>query len=500
MAMTGGTAFPGVRQQAAAQALGAPKVSGQRQQRSTPGARPPAAPRGMPAAPKVGVGITQHQAAPEKPPSQHQAIRQAAATKIAGGGHAKAPAAPRAAPTSSSTAAPAQKYGLNPIHEYATGKYASPKELANIAKEIADREANSNLAPLRQQATETGSAEQNALARNQAMGAAGQQTLAGLQSGEEASAKTGENNAAEAALQAAKAIQSGGQAASMANGGQLGAATAAALGESAQQAGSLGAAASQYQSAMGVSTPAEMSQLRAAAAQRITEGATRLGEGYQVAQQRNAGEQDKIIGREAVEAQRQDKLLGEEQTKDRTALAAVGVKEGTLKATEAKNQITAKGNQEKNQTTRLDAAEKNATTRLGNAEKNQTQIAEKKDWTQIAVDEKNNKAKTEAAAIKAGGHSSAEETKMASQLTAAYGTVKYLLSGAGTKWTKAQIEQALLTGKVGKTGIAKVTSQPLVQAAYELYYNHEINNVTRAQLTKLGWPSYIKPSEVVGLG
>ena len=28
---------------------------------------------------------------------------------------------------------------------------------------------------------------------------------------------------------------------------------------------------------------------------------------------------------------------------------------------------------------------------------------------------------------------------------------------------------------------------------------HEINNATRAQLNTLGFPSYIKPSEVVGL-
>jgi hypothetical protein len=89
---------------------------------------------------------------------------------------------------------------------------------------------------------------------------------------------------------------------------------------------------------------------------------------------------------------------------------------------------------------------------------------------------------------------------MTSQLTAAYGAVKEL---APAKWSKAQIEQALLSGKAG-TGtsaksLQKVSSQPLVQAAYELYMHHEINNVTRAQLKALGWPSYVKPSEIVGL-
>lgn len=467
------------------QPIALPKIASQKAQRATPG---------LPSGPKIHVGITEHQAQPTaKPVNQHQATREAAARRVTAPKAQHAPAT--GAPATRTAPAKPGAQGLDPMNEYATGKYATGNELSRLAAAQVKTQDAATAAPYRQTAAETGSAEQNALARNQAMGATGQQTLAGLQAGEEASAKTGENNAAQAAIQAANSIRSAGAAGATANGGYGGPQAAAALAEAGQQAGSLGAAASQFQSAMGLSGQTEMAQLRAAAAQRITEGATRLGEGYQVAQQNNTKAEDEAVAKlPTVGAERE--ALGKSQVADRSALATVGIKEGTLKATEQKNADTVKGNEEKNQTTRQDAAEKNRVTAEGNADKNQTQIAEKHDWTQIAVAEKNNKAKTEAAAIKAGGHSTAEETKLTNQLTAAYETVTQLAPG---KWSKPQIQKALLEGKIGKAGIPKVTSPVLVQAAYELYMYHEINNATRSQLRQLGFPEYIKPSQVVGL-
>ena len=234
MANTGGTMAPSIRINAAAQALGAPKVAGQRQQRGT-AQRPPRLP-GQRGAPQAGRGITQHQAGPQRPVQQHQAARQAQRPA------ARPAAPPQRAPT-----------GLNPNQEYATGKYLNPAQLAAIAKNTAAASEKAALQPLQQEGKEIGGAEGVALNRYAGMGATGQQQLASLQSGEEASAKTAQNNAAEAAVSAAKQIESTGQSARTANGGFLDPAVQQALAASSNTAGALGGAASQYASAMGVS-------------------------------------------------------------------------------------------------------------------------------------------------------------------------------------------------------------------------------------------------------
>jgi hypothetical protein len=333
--VTGGTAAPNVRMNAAARVLGAPA-------RGTPQKTTPGQPRLPSQRGAQGRGITQHQTAPQQPVQQRQQARQnavRAAQREAGQDNREA--------AQHRPATAGQPTGLNPYQEYATGKYLDPAQLQAIAKTSTTASEKAALAPLRQQGKEIGGAEGVALQRQASMGATSQQQLAGLAQGEEASAKTAQNNAAEAAVSAAKEINTSGQSAQTANGGFLDPAVQQALAASSNTAGALGGAASQYAGAMGVSGANLMANLRASAAQRVTEGASRIAQGYGAAQQGVTNREGAITAaRPATEGKALNEL-GKQQVADQVALKNVGIKEGTLATTaandQARNRLTARG-------------------------------------------------------------------------------------------------------------------------------------------------------------
>jgi hypothetical protein len=479
--LTGGTAAPTIRMNAAARVLGAPKVVGQKQQRSTPAARPPRMPaRNAPALPH-GQGITQHQATPQRPVGQHQAQREAAAHR---------PPAPKAAPA---------KAGLDPMQEYKTGKYADPAEIQKIATRMTENEDKAQMTPYKQEGREIGSAESNALARNQALAAAAQPNLQAIQSEGEASAKTGENNAAEAAVAAAKSIETTGQSAATANGGYTAPQVASALGQAGAQAGALGGAASQYQSAMGAGGTSFMTAMRAAAADRASEGATRLQQGYGAAQTKNTQEGDKTLSRLVPGQEKRALELPEEQVKDNVALRDVGAKEGTVKVNAAKVSAGEREDRAKNTTAERDTQAKDQTSLLTTQKKDQTSLEKQGIANAGALSKERIKAKTslEVANKKAGRLTTSEEDKLTGELSDAYATIQQKRTQGVTP---QQIRNALTTGsetveqggKPVKVKNPTIKNQVLVTAALEAWDYHKVSPVTAKQLAALGIQSVPK--------
>jgi hypothetical protein len=462
--ITGGTAAPSIRMNAAAQALGAPKAIGQRAQRTTPG---------RPRLPGVGAaqhGITQHQAAPDREPQQHAAK-----------------AAPRTAARPLTAFNPAQ------------GMY-NERQLSKLGTNITRENAETQLSPLRQQAKEITGAEGTALGRYQGMAQTGQQVLQGLQTGEEASAKTAQNNAAEAALNASKQIETSGQNAASATAGYLDPQVQQALAASQSTAAGLGGSAAAFQQAMGVSGSNLISNLRAAAAQRVTEGAGKISQIYGQAQAKNANEQQRILGKQPTEAKSLASELGQKQFTDAATLRGLGVKEGTLGVDKTKA-ATEKAFKEgelhnaaqKNQISLSLGREKNAGTR----EKTQATLraGEAKNATAVNTAQIRAKAQVDVANKKAGRLTTSAEDKMVGELSSAYAIVQQLRT---QKVSPTEIREGLTKGgltvkekvngkeKLSKEKLPTIKNQALVTAAMELCNYHRINGATEQQLAKAG--------------
>lgn len=492
--LTGGTAAPSIRMNAAARVLGAPKVVGQKAQRPTPAARPPRMPgQNAPSLPRTQ-GIGKQQTTQQRTP-QHQAAREAAAHKIAGRPPTQKTQGGNAGSIPQQTTS-GPKMGLNPLEEFKTGKYADAAEVAAIAKRMTQNEDKADELPYKQQGTEIGSAEQTALARNQALAAAAQPNLQAIQAEGEASAKTGENNAAEAAVAAAKSIETTGQSAATANGGYVAPQVASALGQAGAQAGALGGAASQYQSAMGAGGTSFMTAMRAAAADRASEGATRLQQGYGAAQAKNTTTEDSILGKLVPDQEKRAQELGEEQVKDNVAFRDVNAKEGTVKVDAAKVKAGENEAAGKNKTAENDTNKKDATSEA-NAIRKDTEALEAqgiKNAGAIAKERIKAAYKLDEANKKAGKLTSGQEKGMNDELSSAFRTVvDDFNSGIPLKELREGFTKGSLPTKVGgKASTEKypvVHNQLLVQAAIELAYYHRVNAVTAKQLASQGLPT-----------
>ncbi len=508
------TALPSIRVAAAAQALGAPRVAGQRGQRNT-------AVKGLPgraggtAAPAAGRGITQHQAAPQRPviqrpaASQHQAApRQNAAAEnrqdLREGAQRQAAANARQAQPK----APSTPAAFNPLQ----GTLNS-QQLAQLAAGITKADTASQLNPLKQTSGQITGAEGVALNRYAGMGATGQQQLASLQSGEEASAKTAQNNAAEAAVSAAKEINTSGQSAQTANGGFLDPAVQQALAAGSNTAGALGGAAGQYAGAMGVSGANLMTGLRAAAAQRVTEGAGKIAQGYGAAQSKVANEEGNIVAKQPAEAKSLAVELGQKQFTDAATQSSLGIKQGTLvqkgQETAAKNKTAERDTQARNATSRQETAERVKATERGqtlaqyrNAENNR--VKERgQDITQAHYTQTDKIARQKAeAAAKKSGMMSPAQNKLAGEFGSAYETIRQLRE---QKLTPTQIRNVISTGKLTanqggkavKLTFGKVSNPTLVQAAFEVWNYHKVSPTTAKALTAMGLTG--SPQALVGL-
>jgi hypothetical protein len=128
------------------------------------------------------------------------------------------------------------------------------------------------LVPFRQRTGEINNEEATAAKRYGGYGEATQSILGGIQQGQQASAKTASNEAAESALRASKAIETAGQTSAQQNAGYVDPQLKAALGNQTANVTATSQAHEAGTQAQNQNEANFLANVRAAAAQRVTEG------------------------------------------------------------------------------------------------------------------------------------------------------------------------------------------------------------------------------------
>jgi hypothetical protein len=465
--------------------IAAPKIAGVRPQRVSAGrtSRVPGRTGGTPVLPHPA---PQHASAPQHT-AQRQQVRQAASRAQ---GH------------------PAPQRGFNPLEGTLNSQQIN---------KIAGQQVRANAAPvlkgLEGENREIQGAEGVAQQRLAGMGATGQQQLAGLQAGQEASAKTGENNVAEAAANATKQINASGQLAQSATAGfvdpQVQQALAAAGNTAAGQAG----AAQGYQAATATSGANLLTGLRGAAVQRVSEGAGRLSQAYGAGIQKNTQKEAEIRAGEPGETSKTASDLIGKQVSDVLAAKQLGVKQFTAKTTaandQAKNALTERGQNAANARNRENNQQRESAAKLGLPQK-------KADVEQKQADTNLKKYQLEhGGSSGAKGLTTSETDSYIKSLTGSFNLVQQYRAGITPKTESAAqrkaaydgIRRVLETGEhpekyktrvwdsfnekfrnEEKTRIVQggKTATPIATAAVELYNTHAVSPGTREALKALG--------------
>lgn len=227
-----------IRQAGAAQALGAPRVTGQRSQGV---GKPPGAAKAKASGPPRG------------------------GQKQGGGQKAQHGQQPHPEPTV-----------FNPaVH----GAY-SGRELSHIATSEESNYLRPQREALQAQGKEIQGTEQTVANRYGNVAKQGEATVAGLQGNAEASAKTYENQVAQNALKATQGVETAGQDALTRNAGYLDPQVKAAMEAGQARVGATGAAQNSLATNLGQNEVNFMGNLRAVAAQRATEGQANIASTY----------------------------------------------------------------------------------------------------------------------------------------------------------------------------------------------------------------------------
>jgi hypothetical protein len=466
--LTGGTLAPsqGPRQSAAARALGAPKGV----TRPAKAGKIPGAGRSAQNAARADAKADYHEAHPSRAIGQRSVP----------------------APTRSPSV-------FDPLHN----TYSEP-ELERLGVDQAGDQQKMELSQYGRQAKEV-LAQEGATQKAFQGYANTTNTLLGQQQQEaQTSAKTFENQQAESALQAGKAIETAGQNAASLTGGYLDPAVKAQLLSESQRAGTAGQAGTSFAANLGQNEMNYMGNLRAVAAQKATEGHAQIAGTY--------GKQLGTIRGRAAEATAKvvpnslkfANEIGQKQFTDAVTRQGLGIKQETLgaKVQEGKAKLAV---QERGQNlSRQSAAERNQITARGQSFNNwakREDLAIKKlsavdkaryDQARIQIDKQTKEGK---APNPAAGR------KYLQTLNNALSTVKAELARGQKKGFKGQqlyniARKQLGEGKyTGKGGIEPGTpmGQNLIDAALNLAVYGRLSTVNQAEAQALGLSPNMKP-------
>lgn len=431
-----------------------------------PGLGPPKAPANKPAAakgPKVRMtAAAQHLGAPRAAPQ-------------------RAPRAPQRAPRAAPRP-PKVGSGQKPLGTL------NPGDIHNVAVTQGRLAQRAELAPLQSQAQEIRGNEQGASQAYGKLVSASEPVFQGIIQNMGASAKTAENTAAEAALQAPKAVETAGQSQASMTAGYASPELRSELLNEAQQAGAN--AGSRSLAAQNIAQGGQnlIEEMRGAAALKALGGGQNITNTFQKQLVTNENAQRNAITKSAGRVPEIEQKLGQQNFADaltKAKLANEGIKIGQAGA-------------KIRQTGELGAAKVRATERgqnlatarnrenVGQRERanlRTTSTAERDTILRIQAQvNKSSKGRTTA-----GGKPPTADAlnKLSAELGAAY---QGFVEGRGgkEKLSPAEIRQNLTIGKEGKKGFPKAVNQAIITAAQELYYTHRVSKTTRDELGKLG--------------
>lgn len=174
----------------------------------------------------------------------------------------------------------------------------NPAQLQHFATKQVQGETKTGLAPYQQKAGEITGTEQTVAKRFGGYGEATDKLLGGLQSGAEGSAKTYGNMAADAALKAQTDLGSVGQNTQAQNGNYLDPQVKAALANQSANVGAIGAARQTGAETLGQNEQNLLTNMRAAAAQRVTEGQQGIASTFGKQRAQNQAGENALLARQ----------------------------------------------------------------------------------------------------------------------------------------------------------------------------------------------------------
>lgn len=453
--MTGGT--PALRQAAAQRAVKGPRVVSQRPQPVR------AASNGPPKLPRSSAPVHQAKAPTKQAP--------------------KTPAAAGARPATA----------FNPMDGF-----LNSQQLGNLANQITKQNMSTQLTPLRQQANEIAGTENTVAGRYGGYSEATDKLLQGTGQESENTAKTYENQAADAVLKAGEAVNQTGQTATAQNGGYLDPQVQAELNAEGKLSAGVGGAQNSFAQASGQNEQNFMGNLRAAATQRALEGQKSIATTYGGDLAKNSSAQQALIAKQPADAKSLATELGQKQFTDYATMQGLGIKQTTAQQAGEKIKLTAKQNTEHD---RLTERGQNITATKNAA---QTRLDEQK----LAETERHNRASESISAERArtaakkanGGLSTPQQDKVSGEIGTAYNIVQQLRTA---NISPQEIRNTLTTGglrrvvkttsSTGKEGTKEVTykypkvgNQTLVTAAFELWDYHKVSAQTAQALKGMG--------------
>jgi hypothetical protein len=212
---------------------------------------------------------------------------------------------------------------------------------------MAQAQGKVELAPLQNQAKELSATEAAVQNRFKALGEAQQGNLAGIGAQAEAGAKTAANQAADNALKAGQSVETTGQTQAGLTGGFLSPEAKAEIAAEGQRAAGTGAAGKSLAEQSGQNENNLMSNLRAAAAAKVTEGAAGIANSYGKQLAVNQAKQGEVAGKVATNFGKLATELPQKAFNEKATEAGLGIKTNTLaqkaQETAAKNQVTERG-------------------------------------------------------------------------------------------------------------------------------------------------------------
>jgi hypothetical protein len=205
----------------------------------------------------------------------------------------------------------------------------NPAQLHHFVEKEVQSNTKAELAPYKARGQEITGTENTVAKRYGAYGEATQSLLGGIQSGAEAGAKTADNAAAETAVKSQGEVNTAGQNATTLTGGQLEPSVKAGTEAGATNIAGLGAAAQANAVSQGQNETNLLASIRAAAAQRVTEGQKGIISDYSKERGKNQAEEGRLLAKQSGDISKLTEADSQKQFEDKTTeakLRSEGVK------------------------------------------------------------------------------------------------------------------------------------------------------------------------------
>ncbi len=208
-----------------------------------------------------------------------------------------------------------------------------PGELKHYATKTVQQATKTELEPFHRRSTELGAQEGAVAGRYGGYGKATDALLGGIQQGAEGSAKTFSNQVAENAQRASKEVETSGQNLTGMAGGMDPQLRNQLLAQQGNVAG-IGAAAGAAAGAQGQNEANFMTNLRAAAAQKVTEGQGQIAGAFAKQKGEVGQKESELLGKRGGRINELFTDLSQKQFTNRATEAGLGIKQGTLRVGE----------------------------------------------------------------------------------------------------------------------------------------------------------------------